>query len=293
MKISILDIGTQSIKHYIFDVTGTAKSRIHYKRYSEANLGENLEIQTEAIERNMQIISECIKTNKENGVEKISLLGTEILRRATNASDFTSRIKQEFNLDITILTHEEEALLLYKGFIPLFKKEEVFAAANIGGGSTEFVFGNTEQLITAQKIPFGAKYLRTTFGKDSGVEWKELENYLHTEITLDSSCNTLFITGVLDFILAVAPALGCRLDQSTIPNHPIEISIEKYTLFVEKLRDTPVPQLRELYIKDPDFCNNVAIGQSVYLAIAQKIGATTIIPSNNDLTDGVIFQLIS
>ena len=44
MKLSIIDIGTQSVKHYIFEQNNLGRRLVYYKRYSEANLGEHHEI---------------------------------------------------------------------------------------------------------------------------------------------------------------------------------------------------------------------------------------------------------
>lgn len=291
MKISIIDIGTQSVKHYIFEVSGTDKKLLHYKRYSGANLGEHSALLPETIERNVALLSECMAFNTKESVEKIQMLGTDILRKAENAGAFTSRVESLFGLTIQILTHEEEAKLLYEGFIPLLKNDLTFAATNIGGGSTEIVIGNKDRLIESVKIPFGVKFLRQTFADGNDIDWKKLDNYLSDEIRIENSSPELFITGVLDFITAVGPSLGIHLPSSDIANHPIQIDMSSYPSLVETVRKTPVEKLKELYPKDPGFCDNFGIGQSVYLAIAKKLGTATIIPSNNDLTDGVIFEL--
>ena len=291
MIISIIDIGTQSVKHYIFNVSGTDKKLLHYKRYSGANLGEHATLLPETIERNIAILSECMALNEKEGAEKTQMLGTDILRKALNADDFTSRIKNSFGLDIQILTHEEEAKLLYEGFIPLLKDDTVFSATNIGGGSTEVVIGDKNKLIESIKIPFGVKFLRQTFASGSDVDWKKLDEYLSENIHVKNSSSKLFITGVLDFISAVGPSLGINLPSSDIPNHPVQMDMNSYPSLVEIIRKTPVEKLKELYPRDPNFCDNFGIGQSVYLAIAKKIGVKIIIPSNNDLTDGIIFEL--
>ena len=292
MKISVIDIGTQSLKHSIFEVDGTHKELIHYKRYSDANLGENSEISQESIARTLSILNECIKTNKKESVEKTKLLGTDILRKSEKASEFISEVRERFAFEIEILSHEQEAEYLFKGFIPLIDSNTKFSAANIGGGSIEIVSGNGNTLVESEKIPFGVKFLRQTFSSENGMDWGRFVEQLVNEIHITNKAPLCFVTGAYDFISIVGPKLGYEFEECEIINHPIQLNIQQYESFVEKLRTTPVETLKELYPKDPGFCDGVAIGQSTYLAIVQKVEAQTVIPSGNDLTDGVIYELL-
>ena len=292
MKVSIIDIGTQSLKHYIFEVEGSQKKLLHYKRYSEANLGESDSLSKETIDRTIKILNECLLANQELKVIKLEIVGTEILRKARNASDFTSVVKELSGKDIQIISQDQEALYLYQGFIKIIPPDLSFAAMNIGGGSTEVVIGNNLELVQSTKIPFGVKFMKKNFSAESGMDWKRIDEYLAQNITLDSHVENIFVTGVLDFISAVGPHLGFIFEKCSIPNHPIKFTMEKYEEFLDILRNTSIDDLKKLYPKDPGYADNFAIGQSVYVAIARKLSAVTIIPSNNDLTDGVIHQML-
>lgn len=292
MKISIIDIGTQSLKHYIFEAEESQKKLLHYKRYSEANLGESDPLSKEAIDRTIKILDECLLINQAQKVSKLEILGTEILRKAQNATDFTSAVKVLSGNEIKVISQDQEALYLYEGFIKIIPSDFNFAAMNIGGGSTEVVIGDNLQLIKSTKIPFGVKLMKNNFTTDEGMDWKGLDDYLAQNITLDVHIKNVFVTGVLDFISVVGPHLGFIFEPSSIPKHPIKFTMDKYVEFLDVLRNTSIDNLKKLYPKDPGYADNFAIGQSVYVAIARKLTATTIIPSNNDLTDGVIHQML-
>ncbi len=293
MIISIIDVGTQSIKHYIFDVNDNDKNLIYYKRYSEANLGESDIISKDTIERNIKIISECVLVNKDKGVEKMEILGTEILRRAENSSTFIFEVRKLTNKEIKVVSHDDEAKYLYQGFIKIVPDQFTFGAINIGGGSTELVIGDKGKMIKSHKIPFGVKAIRSSFAVGNSVDWNAVDQYLDSEIITNQSAENVFVTGVLDFIGTVGPHLGFTFDNCDIPNHPIKFNIERYIEFLSVLRKTDIETLRSLYTKDPMFADNFAIGQSVYAKISSKLNAKTIIPSNNDMTDGVLFNLLN
>ena len=292
MRVSIIDIGTQSLKHYIFDVEVDSKKLLHYKRYSDANLGEAETISPEAIERNLTILSECLSINQAQKVSKLSILGTEILRKADNADDFTSKVKALAGTDVQTISQDLEAQYLYQGFIDIVPADYGFASMNIGGGSTEVVIGSKDALIDSKKLPFGVKFMRKSFSREGSMDWKGMDEYLAKEIVLSEKIANVFVTGVLDFISAIGPSLGFVFEKNDIPNHPINFSFDAYVSFLDILRHVPVERLKKLYPKDPGYADNFAIGQSVYVAIARKLSAETIIPSNNDLTDGVVHTML-
>jgi len=293
MRTSIIDIWTQSIKHYIFSLEGTTKNTIYYKRYSEAHLGNDAltAIENEAIQRNISILQECVQKNIQENTEKTILVGTQILRTAPNANIFVQQVKEIFWLDIIIITHDDEAKYLYKWFTPII--ENIFGAVNIWWGSTEIVVWDQENLLNAVTIEIGVKTLRTKFfHENTWIDREAMETFLDQNIqTSEQTIDTLFITGVQDFYLTVAEKLWFTFDHSDLPNHPIVFDLQTMRTFVETLRTTPIAQLKEIYIQDPWFVDNVAIGQTLYYKVAEKYQAKNILPSKNDLTDGILIEL--
>lgn len=294
MKISIIDIGTQSVKHSIYEARGVNKTLLHYKRYSDAKLGEGEIISPEAIERNIGLLAECLELNKKEGVEALKVLGTAGLRNAKNASDFILVAEKLLNSKIEIISHIKEAAYLFEGFVSLTPSNLTFGAVNVGGGSTEFVWGQGNKMAGDKKFAFGVKALRTNFvNADGQVNWQGLDSYLEQNLVIDKlNIDDLFITGVLSFISSICEAYKINFLDSGFANHPIKFSLNEYYNLVQKLRATPVAELKKIYTKDPGFCENVAIGQSLYLAVAKKVNAQFVIPSNNDLTDGVIQEML-
>lgn len=294
MKISIIDIGTQSIKHYIFSVEWNKKDTLYYKRYSDAHLWNDAltKIEDEAIQRNVNILTECMEINKKQNTERTILVGTQILRTAPNADMFVSQISNIFWLKINIITQDDEAKYLYKWFQNIVWSE-IFGAVNIWWWSSEIVVWDKDKLINAEKIEIWVKTLRTMFvSKSWDVNRNDMEKFLDESITKpDYNIEKIFITWVLDFYLVVSEKLWFSFDKSDIANHPIVFDLEMMKKFVDKLRDTPLEKLKEIYEKDPGFADNVAIWQTLYYKVAEIYGANKIFPSRNDLTDWILADL--
>lgn len=292
MKICIIDIGTQSIKHSIFEVEGTQRTLLLYKKYSEANLGEEGEITDEATERNINILQGCILSNQTHGVEKVIITGTDILRNAKNADIFMARVVSEVGYNIQIVSHQKEAELLYTG-LNIIAPGMSYVGLNVGGGSTEIVCVREGVLEESIRMSFGVKAIREKYIENGMRNWELLDAYLDQIIVLPPNTYSHgFITGVFDFTNTIVPHLQVPTTAFSLPNHPFFISFQDYESYVSKLRIVSLDTLCEWYTKDPKFCDNVAFGQSIYLAILRKMSVKYVLPSNNDLTDGLIVDYL-
>jgi len=291
MKLSIIDIGTQSIKHYIFEQNDNKRRLIHYKRYSDANLGESDVLTLVTIERNIRILQMCLDLNAIEKVSKIKIVGTEILRKAQNVTDFTSAVRIISGCEIEIISQEKEAFYLYEGFLDIVPSGEKFAAINIGGGSTELILGTKEQMNTSIKLPFGAKFIRKTFGEHDEIDWQKLDEYLDKEIQISENAPELFITGVLNFITIIESHIPFTASVGNVPEHPLVLTMKDWWDFILRLRATRLETLKSYFKKDPNFCDGTTIGFSVYYTCARKLGVKRVMPSNRDLTDGIIYEM--
>ena len=291
MKLSIIDIGTQSVKHYIFEQNTDGKKLIHYKCYSEASLGEHETISKETINRNIEILKGCFALNDKEGVEKTHLVGTEILRKANNAKDFTDEVLKLSGIEIEVISQDKEALYLYEGFLDVVPPGEKFGAINIGGGSTELVVGTKEKLLSSVKISFGVKFIRKTFGEHNDINWQKLDEYLDKEINISERVPELFITEVLDFITVMSSYVIFNSSPSQLPDHPLMLTMQDWHAWILKLRATPVEELKKHFTQDPNFCDGVTIGHSVYYVVAKKLGVERVFPSRRDLIDGIVYKM--
>lgn len=141
------------------------------------------------------------------------------------------------------------------------------------------------------KLPFGAKFIRKEFGEHDAIDWQKLDDYLDKEIQVPEKAPELLITGVLDFITTIGPHIPFVASPGEYPEHPIVLTMEDWRDWILKLRATHLETLREYYAKDPNFCDGTTIGHSVYYAFAKKLGAERVMPSNRDLTDGIIYEM--
>lgn len=289
--ISIFDIGTKSLKHYIFrDLSGRPELLL-YRRYSEANLGGEASISPETEERLLGLLQRCLDENSRLGVNRTKVLGTAIFRESPEARELAKKIGEVAGSKLEILSQAKEAFYLYRGFVPPMSGLGPFAVANIGGGSTEIAGGEGDEPDWSKGLNFGVNFLRASFGQGK-VDWRAIDNYLDKHLEgIGPYQAPFFISGTFDFLSEVAPKLGIAFSSGSIPGHPLSLNLDDYQSFRDKLRSISPEELAKLYPQDPRFTDNVAISQSVYARIAEKLKASAVIPSRNDLVDGVVEEM--
>ena len=119
-------------------------------------------------------------------MEKNFAFATSAIRTASNGKEFLAKAKQETGIDITMISGDKEAELIYYGVRnALALTDETSLIIDIGGGSTEFIIANKNKIIWKQSFLLGAARLLEKFNPSdiiTEVEHKAIFNYLSEEL---------------------------------------------------------------------------------------------------------------
>ncbi len=96
---------------------------------------------------------------REAGASEITFIGTEPLRRLTDATRIAYEVDQATGVRLHILSHEEEALLVLIGVTEGRPVESDLLVVDVGGGSTELIFVGPQQRAIAAGLRVGATQL--------------------------------------------------------------------------------------------------------------------------------------
>jgi exopolyphosphatase / guanosine-5'-triphosphate,3'-diphosphate pyrophosphatase len=87
-------------------------------------------------------------------------LATSAIRSAKNGHEFVAMAKKEAGIDVEVIDGNREAELIYYGNrAAVSMKDENVLIMDIGGGSTEFIIGNKNNIIWKQSYLLGAARL--------------------------------------------------------------------------------------------------------------------------------------
>lgn len=141
----------------------------------------NQDIMQNAVRVIASMTSQARTLGAKNG--DIKLVGTMALRIAKNSEEFIKLVYEKTGLEINIISGEEEARLSWRGAIADLNLSSDLIMFDTGGGSTEFVFGEANNIKRIQSVPVGAVSLSEEFfasGKTavSRENFKSAEEYV-------------------------------------------------------------------------------------------------------------------
>lgn len=164
--IAALDIGTNSFHMVIaravsngFEVITREKETVRIGH----GAGEMKELDSEAIDRGVACLGRMRHLAESHGAE-IRAVATSAIREARNRSDFVKRAKKEAGISIETISGIEEARLIHLGVLHgIGNHEDSMLVCDIGGGSTEVVIGNGDEMLLARSFKIGAVRLTDRF----------------------------------------------------------------------------------------------------------------------------------
>lgn len=187
MRAAVIDLGTNTFHLIIAELSD--RIEVVYKTNSPVKLGEgkineNIII-PEAFERGLQTLISFAEEIKKHRVDMVKATATSAVRSAANGADFVKAAKLRAGIDIEVISGEEEAGYIFKGVQATGVIVEPSLIMDIGGGSTEFILCNPEQVLWKKSYNIGAARLMQAYFKSDPINEADKRIILgHLERTL-------------------------------------------------------------------------------------------------------------
>nr|WP_199075467.1 exopolyphosphatase [Pedobacter sp. ASV19] len=187
MRAAVIDLGTNTFHLIIADLSN--RINVVYKTNSPVKLGEgkineNIII-PEAFERGLQTLISFAEEIKNQQVDVVRATATSAVRSAANGADFVKAAKLRAGIDIEVISGEEEAGYIFMGVQATGVIVEPSLIMDIGGGSTEFILCNPEQVLWKKSYNIGAARLMQAYFKSDPISEADKNIILdHLENTL-------------------------------------------------------------------------------------------------------------
>jgi exopolyphosphatase/guanosine-5'-triphosphate,3'-diphosphate pyrophosphatase len=188
-RIAIIDLGTNTFHLLIAEVEdGKSKVILNDKlavKIGQGGITKNF-ISTEAYERALKTLQRFREIIDEHKAEKVFAIATSAVRNARNGSKLIEEVKERSQIDITVISGNKEAELIYEGVKYAFDMgEETSVIMDIGGGSVEFIICNNEKIFWKHSFEIGGQRLLEMFQKSdpiANVEIQRLVNFLEEQL---------------------------------------------------------------------------------------------------------------
>src|SRR5256714_5125112 len=161
VRVSAIDIGSNSIRQTIADVSPTGVIRVVDEMKAAPRLGAGLYergmLSEVAIQNSLVILGRMATLAKQLEVDRTEVIATSAVRDARNGEGFLKLAREETGLNIRVLDGDDEARLAFRSALAHFELAIGRAVVmDIGGGSLELTLsadGLVDRLIS---LPFGA-----------------------------------------------------------------------------------------------------------------------------------------
>ena len=168
VRIAAIDIGSNSVRQIIADVSSTGQIKVVDEMKAMPRLGEGLELTGElgrtALDAAVAAVQRMVMLARQYGAARIEIVATSAVRDATNSGEFTSRVRESTGVEVRVLSGEEEALLCFRSALAHFELGSGRSLVmDIGGGSLELVLAKDGLIERVASLPFGAVRLTERF----------------------------------------------------------------------------------------------------------------------------------
>ncbi len=180
MTIASIDIGTNTVILLIAvaDSSNNSLKPLH-NEYRMPRIGKGLQqdgtINEEKLTLLFSILNKYKTIIEKYMCEKIVVTATNAFRLASNSTDISDRIKDKFNFDVNIISGEVEAEYAFLGALSGTEIAGSTLVIDIGGGSTELIFGNRSEIISKKSYSIGSVIATENYLKHSPPLPDEME----------------------------------------------------------------------------------------------------------------------
>lgn len=182
MNLAVIDLGTNTFHLLIAEQTA-GNVQVIFKTNTAVKLGEDITKNNFIIPAAFKRGIDCLKAYKkiliEYEVGTVKAVATSGVRSAKNGIDFIEKVKAETGIEIDIIDGDEEAQYIYEGVKWSGAIKGKSLIMDIGGGSTEFILCDEDNLVWKKSYNIGAARLMQAFFKSDPINLADQKSLLH------------------------------------------------------------------------------------------------------------------
>jgi exopolyphosphatase/guanosine-5'-triphosphate,3'-diphosphate pyrophosphatase len=301
-RVAAIDCGTNSIRLLIADIAGDNFKEV-LRTMEIVRLGQGVDqnkaFHPDAIDRTLKAVELFRDQIASKGVEKIRFCATSATRDATNRSLFTNGVRDILGIDVEVIPGEEEAELSFIGATKeLRQSDSPFLVVDIGGGSTEFVFGS-EKVDFAKSVNIGCVRMSERHLITQPPSMAQIaQAIVDIDIAITQAAAVVPITTAKTLVAVAGTATtvaAAALELTDYDRHLIHlsrISSDKVHKVAATFQSMNKDQIASLGFMHPGRVDVITAGSLVLSRIMAATGATEFVASESDILDGMAWSLI-
>ena len=301
-RVAAIDCGTNSIRLLIADIAGGNFKEV-LRTMEIVRLGQGVDqnkaFHPDAIDRTLKAVELFRDLIASKGVEKIRFCATSATRDATNRSLFTDGVRDILGIEVEVIPGEEEAELSFIGATKELRQSDApFLVVDIGGGSTEFVFGS-EKVDFAKSVNIGCVRMSERHLNTQPPSMAQIaQAIVDIDIAITQAAAVVPITTAKTLVAVAGTATtvaAAALELTDYDRHLIHlsrISSDKVHKVAATFQSMNKDQIASLGFMHSGRVDVITAGSLVLSRIMAATGATEFVASESDILDGMAWSLI-
>ena len=295
VRVAAIDCGSNSTRLLISDVENGRLENL-LKQHEVTKLSENLiktnKIGDDSKRRFYKVLRKYLKIIENNNVEEVYCIGTASLRNSRNSDEIIADVKSKFNLDLKVISGEEEGYLTGLGVQSSFEDLENYLIVDIGGQSTELIY-DIDKRVNVDSKEIGVVMMNENFLNQNPISLIDEDNAIKffDEIFYASDFSDRNFTGVSGTFTSIG---SMYLKQKNYNEDEIDrtiISYESINHLYKNLKFQTIPQIINSYPSlDPKRAVTITSGLLLVINLLKKYEINQLKVSKSDILEGLILK---
>jgi exopolyphosphatase / guanosine-5'-triphosphate,3'-diphosphate pyrophosphatase len=305
--VSIIDIGTNSVRLLVVRLNPNHSYTILSRQKQQVRLGEGEfeddEIKQEAIERLVMVCRKFTDLARTFSTEEFVAVATSAMREAANQNAILHLLRQEAQIDVRVISGQEEARLIYLGIASgLYLEDRQAFFIDIGGGSTEIAIGGDRTYHYLESFRLGAIRLSNMyFSRDETGpvlpdQYKRVQAHIKDAIIHSvrkiRTLKPVLAIGSSGTIINLAEIAQKTLHQNGSSNET-DLSFKDLQKVIKMLCTLSLDQRKKVPGMNPERADIIIAGAAILETFLKEIGLDSIAVTSRSLQDGLLIDYLS
>jgi exopolyphosphatase/guanosine-5'-triphosphate,3'-diphosphate pyrophosphatase len=305
--VSFIDIGTNSVRILVVRLNPNHSYTILTRQKQQVRLGEgefeDEEIKAEAMERLVVVCRRFTDLARTFSTDEFVAVATSAMREATNQSEILHQLRQDAQIDVRVISGQEEARLIYLGVasgIHIEDRQAFFI--DIGGGSTEIAVGSDHTYQYLESFRLGAIRLSDMYfpsgstGPVSVDQYKRVQHHIRDTIIHSikkiRGIKPVLAIGSSGTIMNLAEIAQKAIHHNGSNGDPV-LSYKDLQKVIDLLRSLPLDQRRKVPGMNPERADIIIAGAAILDTFMKELGLDSILTTGRGLQDGLLVDYLS
>jgi exopolyphosphatase/guanosine-5'-triphosphate,3'-diphosphate pyrophosphatase len=231
-------------------------------------------------------------------VQRTFAVGTSALREAANSGKFLEEVERKLGLSVDVISGEEEARLSFLSVAKDLKEgNREILVIDVGGGSTEFILGQGDQVREWRSLPLGSVRFAEQFLVSDAIgeeEWSGMEAEIRRRLEGIPRPRKdgwlVAVGGTATTLASVEQELPEFIPEKI---HHFRLTREGLVRQLQLYRSKPVSERRKIPGLPPARAEVIPAGGAILSLAMEVTGSPSVLISCHGIRYGLLYKKLS